>query len=262
MAYTVKVPRPAPVLGPYKVVIERRLAANAPRPRQQRYTAHKIFEVLPAQDYAGREPSVGGDVARCRKEGRRCTVDLPLAFDPGTDAQVEWGAGIAIIADEQIAGQLFGMRLCCARRTVVMVFPAPRQEAFFEGHPRAFCHCQGVPQRITYDNLKTAVQRVLAGHTRQAQQACIVFRSRDLFENHFCTPGEGREKGGRAQCGRQAAQLHGPQPPGLFLRGAQCPFAGAASRRRPTARAGPSHHDWRGVATRTVLLATGAGTRV
>jgi hypothetical protein len=53
MAYTVKVPRPAPVLGPYKVVIERRLAANAPMPRKQRYTAHKIFEVLPAQGYAG-----------------------------------------------------------------------------------------------------------------------------------------------------------------------------------------------------------------
>jgi transposase len=196
MTYTLKVPRPAPVLGPYKVVIERLLAENEHMPRKQRYTAHKIFEVLQAQGYAGSEPSVRGYVARCRKEGQRCTVYLPLEFDPGTDAQVDWGEGIAIIADEQVAVQLFVMRLCFSRRTFVMAFPAQRQEAFFEGHTRAFCHFQGVPHRITYDNLKTAVQRVLAGHTRQEQQAFIVFRSHYLFESHFCMPGEGHEKGG------------------------------------------------------------------
>ena len=87
------------------------------------------------------------------------------------------------------------MRLCYSRRTFVMAFPSQRQEAFFEGHVQAFAHVQGVPRRITYDNLKAAVQRILTGHTRQAQQACIVFRSHNLFESHFCTPGEGHEKG-------------------------------------------------------------------
>ena len=38
--------------------------------------------------------------------------------------------------------------------------------------------------------------RVLQGHTRQEQQAFIVFRSHYLFESNFCTPGEGHEKGG------------------------------------------------------------------
>jgi hypothetical protein len=35
-AYTLQVPRPAPVLGPYKPVIEPRLAEHARMPRQQR----------------------------------------------------------------------------------------------------------------------------------------------------------------------------------------------------------------------------------
>jgi hypothetical protein len=52
-----------------------------------------------------------------------------------------------------------------------------------------------VPQRISYDNLTTAVQAVLAGARRREQQAFTQFRSHYLFEAHFCTPGEGHEKG-------------------------------------------------------------------
>ncbi len=53
-----------------------------------------------------------------------------------------------------------------------------------------------MPQRISYDNLKAAVQRVLEGSNRQEQESFIVFRSHYLFESHFCTPGQGHEKGG------------------------------------------------------------------
>ena len=194
-AYTLQVPRPAPVLGPYKPVIEQLLAENERMPRKQRYTGHKIFELLQAQGYAGSEPSVRRYVAQCRQQGQRRAVYLPLEFDPGSDAQVDWGEGLVILAEEPSTVQLFVMRLCYSRRTFVMAFPSQRQEAFFEGHVRAFAHVQGVPRRITYDNLKAAVQRILTGHTRQAQQAFIVFRSHYLFESHFCTPGEGHEKG-------------------------------------------------------------------
>jgi len=194
-AYTLREPRLAPVLGPYKPVIERLLAENARMPRKQRYTGHKIFTLLQAQGYAGREPSVRRYVAQCRQEGQQRAVYLPLEFDPGADAQADWGEGVASSAEERVTVQLFVMRLCDSRRTFVIAFPSQRQEAFFEGHVRAFAHVQGVPRRITYDNLKAAVQRILAGHTRQEQQAFIVFRSHYLFESHFCTPGEGHEKG-------------------------------------------------------------------
>jgi transposase len=194
-AYTLQVPRRAPVLGPYKPVIEQLLAENERMPRKQQYTGQKIFALLQAQGYAGSEPSVRRYVAQCRQQGQRRAVFLPLEFDPGADAQVDWGEGMAVIAEEPSTVQLFVMRLCYSRRTFVMALPSQRQEAFFEGHVRAFQHFQGVPRRITYDNLKAAVQRILTGHTRQEQQAFIVFRSHYLFESHFCTPGEGHEKG-------------------------------------------------------------------
>jgi len=101
-----------------------------------------------------------------------------------------------ILAGEHITVQLFVMRLCYSRRTFAMAFPTQRQEAFFEGHVRAFHHFHGVPHRLTYDNLTTAVKPRLVGHTRQEQRAFLVFRSHYLFDSHFCTPGQGHEKGG------------------------------------------------------------------
>ena len=53
-----------------------------------------------------------------------------------------------------------------------------------------------MPHRITYDNLKAAVQKILEGRTRREQLAFIALRSHYLFESHFCTPGQGHQKGG------------------------------------------------------------------
>jgi hypothetical protein len=78
----------------------------------------------------------------------------------------------------------------------MMAVPGQKQEAFFEGHRRAFRFFGGVPHRLVYDNLKTAVLKVLRGRRREEQQAFVHFRSHYLFESRFCTPGAGHEKGG------------------------------------------------------------------
>jgi len=194
--YTLSKERPAPVLGKFKEQIDRLLAGNEKMPRKQRYTAHKIFEEVKKAGYSGSESGVRGYIALQRKEKKRPKVFIPLEFDPGMEAQVDWGEAVAIIAGMQTIVQLFIMRLNYSRRMFVRAFPAQKQEAFFEGHECGFHHFQGVPHRIAYDNLKAAVQRVLEGHTRQEQQQFIVFRSHYLFESHFCTPGQGHEKGG------------------------------------------------------------------
>ena len=137
-------------------------------------------------------------VGQQRRSKLKPPVFLPLEFDPGTDAQADWGEAQAIIAGKQQTVQYFVIRLNYSRRSFIMAFPAQRQEAFFEAHVHAFHHFGGVPARITYDNLTVAVKRVLEGRNREEQQAFIVFRSHYLFESNFCTPGEkgGHEKGG------------------------------------------------------------------
>lgn len=88
------------------------------------------------------------------------------------------------------------MRLNYSHRSFVMAFPSQKQEAFFEGHVKAFQHFGGVPRRLSYDNLATAVKILVEGCIHEEQRAFVAFRSYYLFDSHFCTPGQGHEKGG------------------------------------------------------------------
>ena len=194
--YRLKEPRACPVLGPYKARIDALLEENETLPRKQRYTGARIFAVLQAEGYTGSASHVRSYLAQRRRQHKKPQVFLPLAFDPGVDAQVDWGEGAVIFSGRQVTVQLFFMRLCYSRRLFMMAFPSQKQEAFFYGHVKAFAHFGGVPHRISYDNLKTAVLHILSGRNRQEQQAFILFRSHYLFESHFCTPGAAHEKGG------------------------------------------------------------------
>ena len=192
--------KPMPVFGAYKERVERLLQENERLPRKQRYTAHRIFEIIRDEGYQGCESTVRMHVARFKQATHSPDVFLPLEYDPGQDAQVDWGEAYAVVAGQRQKVQLFIMRLCFSRRTFAMVFPTQRQESFFYGHVRAFEHFGGVPHRISYDNLGTAVKLVFehtgrAGRPRKEVRAFVSFRSHYLFESHFCTPGQGHEKG-------------------------------------------------------------------
>ena len=186
----------APVLGAYKGQIEALLGENERLPRKQRYTSGKIFRALRQAGYQGAESTVRAYVSQRRKAVRRPAVYLPLVFDPGVDAQVDWGEATVILQGEQVVVQLFVMRLCYSRKLFVMAFPTQRHEAFLLGHVLAFTHFGGVPHRLSYDNLRVAVRQILEGRNRIEQTDFVRFRSHYLFDSRFCTPAQGHEKGG------------------------------------------------------------------
>jgi transposase len=74
-----------------------------------------------------------------------------------------------------------------------MAFPSQKQECFLAGHVAAFHFFGGIPWRLTYDNLKTAVKKIFIGHEREEQASFIVFRSHYLFESHYCNPRAGHD---------------------------------------------------------------------
>ena len=193
--YQLKEPREAPVLGRYKGRLHELLEQNERLPRKQRRTYRQIYKKIQQEGYQGSESGVHVYLWQQRKAKRRPKVFLPLEFDPGMDGQVDWGEAEVILAGERVTVQLFVMRLCYSRKIFVMAFPRQRQEAFFAGHVAAFHHFGGVPERLAYDNLKAAVQRILTGRHRQQQERFVVFRSHYLVESRFCTPGAGHEKG-------------------------------------------------------------------
>jgi len=194
--YRMKEARAKPVLGPYQIQIEELLEENERLPPKQRYTGLKIFRELQKAGYRGSEGTVRRYVGQVRKERRKAQAYLPLEFTPGEASQMDWGEAEAIIVGERVKVQFFVMRLNYSRARFVMAFPFQKQEAFMEGHIQAFRFFGGVPRHVTYDNLKTAVLRILEGHSRQEQEAFIAFRSHYLFESRYCTPRQAHEKGG------------------------------------------------------------------
>jgi transposase len=194
-AYHRRGPKQAHKLGPYKGRIQELLAQNQSLPRKQRWTAPAIFKVIQEEGFQGAESTVRHYVGQVRKLLRKPPVYLPLEFDPGTDAQVDWGEGLVIMGGNALTVQLFLMKLSYSRRTFLMAFPSQKQEAFFAGHVSAFDFFEGVPHRISYDNLKAAVKEILEGRHRVEQEAFFHFRGTYLFDSHFCTPGAGHEKG-------------------------------------------------------------------
>jgi transposase len=100
------------------------------------------------------------------------------------------------LAGERVTVQLFVIRLCYSRRLFVRAYPTQKQETFFDGHVFAFQFFGGVAHTLSYDNLGSAVTRVLVGRERELNPRFIQFRNHYLFASRFCTPGKGHEKGG------------------------------------------------------------------
>lgn len=194
--YELRTARPAPVLELYKPIIDQWLQDDRSAPRKQRRTAHRIFtQLCEEHHFVGAESSVRRYVRLRRLELEPPDAFLLLEYAPGQDAQCDFGEAQVRIAGETHTAQFFCIKLCYSKTPFVYAFPHQRQEAFLEGQQRAFEFFEGVPHRIWYDNLKTAVRRILQGHRREEQQAFTAFRSHYLFESRFCTPGEGHEKG-------------------------------------------------------------------
>ncbi len=194
--YRLSKAKTAPVFGAFRARADELLAENAHLPPKQQYTGHKIYELLQAEGYQGSEARVRLHLTQWNKAHDAPALFLPLSFDPGQDAQVDWGEAIAVIGGVRQTVQIFVMWLSYSRRRFVMAFPSQKQEAFFYGHVRAFEHFGGVPWRISYDNLATAVRLMVEGRVRREQRQFVAFRSYYLFESHFCQPAAGWEKGG------------------------------------------------------------------
>ena len=191
--YTLKAPRRRPVLEPFLAIIDRWLLEDRTRPAKQRHTAHRIYDRLVAEfGFQGGESTVPQYVREQRPAKR--DVFIPLEHDPA-EAQADWGAAMVYLDGRMVEANLFCLRLCYSTRFFLVAYPRQTKEAFYAGHVAAFEALGGVPRSITYDNLWTAVKKVLGGSRREEQQEFVAFRCHHLYESVFCRPGEGHEKG-------------------------------------------------------------------
>lgn len=210
--------RPSPVLGPWKAVIDGWLADDADVPKKQRHTARRVWQrLVDEHDAQVSETSVRRYVAKAK--GRRpiptAEVMIPQTHPLGYEAEVDFGSVSFVLAGELTEGWMFVMRLSASGRGFHRVYANQAQEAFLDGHVRAFDHFGGVPERVRYDNLKPAVARVMLGRNRQETERFVALRSHYLFESFYCRPGKGgaHEKGGvEGEIGRFRRRHMVPMP--------------------------------------------------
>src|ERR1700722_2815462 len=70
------------------------------------------------------------------------------------------------------------------------------QQAFLDGHEHAFAYFDGVFRTLRYDNLTSAVKKIVRGRQREETERVIAFRSHWGFKSEYCNPASGNEKGG------------------------------------------------------------------
>jgi len=192
--------RPHWKLKPFIPLIEDMLAADCGAPRKQQHTAHRIWQRI-KQEVPGCE--IGERSIRKYVRKRRLALGLigretciPQSYPWGSEAQVDWYEAYADLGGERTHLQVFEMRSMAGGGSFHRAYPRATQQAFLEGHELAFRRFGGGFKRLRYDNLKSAVKRILQGHRREETARFIAFRSHWMFEAVFCTPGEGHEKGG------------------------------------------------------------------
>lgn len=180
--------------------IDRILVEDRQAPAKQRHTAHRIWQRLCTEvpGFSGCERSVRGYVCRRRQQLGLTTreVFVPQSYDWGVEAQVDWYEAWAVLGGERIKLQVFEMRSMAGGAAYHRAYTHATQQAFLEAHEQAFRYFDGVFRLLRYDNLKSAVKKILRGYQREETSRFIAFRSHWRFQSEFCNPARGNEKGG------------------------------------------------------------------
>ena len=186
-------PRDKPVLGPFIPIIQQILQEDRLAPAKQRHSGRRIFERLRDEHGYKGGVSVVRDAIRQFKQSQ-AEVFVPLVHPPG-EAQVDFGHAEVIVANVRHKAALFVMTLPHSNARFGCLFPKECTETFQVGHALAFDFFGGVARRISYDNSKIAVAKIIGPHQRQHASEFLRLQSHFGFESFFCRVRKPQEKG-------------------------------------------------------------------
>ena len=195
--YRQKQPRSKPKIDEFLPIIAEILKADQKAPRKQRHSAKRIFDRLKTEHGFTGGYTIVKDAVRTWKQSQK-EVFLPLVHRPG-EAQVDFGFARVWIRGqaEPIQVAMFVMTLPYSGAVFCQVFHRECTESFLEGHRRAFEFFGGVPWRISYDNSKVAIAKMIGSRERKLTREFLRLQSHYLFEEHFCLVRRPNEKGPR-----------------------------------------------------------------
>ncbi|MHA1988852.1 MAG: IS21 family transposase [Promethearchaeota archaeon] len=183
-----------------KQIIDQWLKEDIKAPRKQRHTGKRVYErLLENYNFCGAEVTIRNYVYKKRRElSVNTKIFIPQVYEPGIEAEVDWYEAAVNFPTGQETVYIFQMRACYSGKEFHIAFRHQNQQAFLEGHIKAFNYFGGVFKTIRYDNLTSAVKKVFRGRKRIETERFIAMRSHYLFDSIFCLPGinGAHEKGG------------------------------------------------------------------
>lgn len=195
IGYTKPVSRPRPKLEPYIPIVRQWLTDDLQRHRKQRHTAVRIFERLRDEHgFQGQRRAVSDLVKELRREINGQEIFVPIDHPPGAEVQIDWGQADVILNGQTTRVMLFCARLPYSKATYARAYMREDQPSFLDAHVHLIEYLGGVPHTFAYDNLKSAVTKII-GRERSLSKKFLELRSHYLFKTRFCNVARGNEKG-------------------------------------------------------------------
>jgi transposase len=191
--YTRTSERPAPVLGPFRAVVDQILAEDEQAPPKQRHTAMQVFRRL--RDEHG-YPGCYGQVQRYlrRHRSRHQETFIPLGHLPGRRLEADFGHIHVDFPDGRHLIPFLVTTWAYSNAPFVLALPFERTEAILEGMVAAFEFFGCVSREVWWDNPKTVATLIIQGRERQLHPRYAALASHYAFDPLFCLPARGNEK--------------------------------------------------------------------
>lgn len=187
-----------PKLENFKEKLNEMLESEITLPKKKRSKFTRIFERIIEAGYQGGYDSVRRYCTSWLKENDGLvarTGCVPMEFKAGDAFQFDWTPEHVVLNGVLTPIKVGVMTLCHSRMSYVRAYTKETTEMLLDFHVKAFNFFGGSCERGVYDNMKTAVKKILSGKEREWQRKMILLSSHYLFELEACTPRKPQEKG-------------------------------------------------------------------
>lgn len=185
-------------LDKFKEEIDGWLKADKEMRKKQRHTARRVHDRL-KEKYSHECDCSYRTVAKYVAKKKKSLYAnkksfLPLEHKPG-EAQVDFGKAEFVENGKRYYGFYLNISFPYSNAGYLQLFKGENFECLAEGLVNIFEHINGVPHRQWFDNMSTAVKKILKREKRDLTDSFIKLKEHYCFNAVFCNRNAGNEKG-------------------------------------------------------------------
>ena len=191
-------PKAVSKITPFESTIQLALQTDSHRPKRDRRTALMLFREIQQEGFTGSYSGVSRYINSWRDQAAKVSgksAFVPLKFQPGEAFQFDWSEELLVIGGIHRKLLVAHTKLCASRAFWLVAYPTQSHEMLFDAHTRAFTAMGGIARRGIYDNMKTAVDKVMKGKGRIVNARFFAMTAHYLFDPDFCNVASGWGKG-------------------------------------------------------------------